>query len=333
MTRVIDKPGTEKSIGSLAEQIVAKAGAAMAEKNGERLYEGGKITEAGIWKKVPMSVYHSDCCPGPSISSSGLRQLTPPNGAPLKYWDTSYLNPNRAPEEVQEYFSIGRAVHTLLLSEDGFRSEFVIRPSEWSDWRTKDAKEWRDKQVAAGKTVLVPDDLMNIQGMAERVASDPTFAELLQGRIERSVIWQDEKTGVWLKSRPDSIPADGFIADLKTTTDASDIGCQRSTLSYGYHMQLGLACIGLEALTKRRVTDHVLLFIETKRPWAYNIKPIDPQMIHLGMRQLRAAIDVFADCMKTGVWATYYGSGITLSSPDWFDKQIEREPSIPQEAA
>lgn len=333
MADIIDPKGSEKSIGDLAGGILAKVAAKRAEKNGEMVYAGGKITAPGIYAKVPMSVYHSDCCPGPSISSSGLRELTPPNGCPLRYWDNSYLNPNRAPEEQKDHFNLGRAVHTLLLSEDGFRNEYVIRPAEFKDWRTKDAQDWRAKQHAAGKTVLVPDDLSNIQGMAERIAGDTTFVDLLRGRIERSIIWQDAKTGVWLKSRPDSIPADGFIADLKTTSDASEIGCQRATLSYGYHMQLGLACIGMEDLTKRRVTDHVLLFIETKRPWAYNIKPIDPQLIDLGMRQLRAAINVFAECIGSSVWPTYYGSGITLSSPDWFEKQIEREPSIPQEAA
>lgn len=326
MEKVTDIEGSEEQIGELVGNIVQTM-------KTEREYVKGKITEAGIWRKVPMSVYHSDCCVGPSISSSGLRQLTPPNGCPLRYWDSSYLNPNRAPEEQQDYFSIGRAVHTLLLSEDGFRNDFAIRPTEFSDWRSKDAKDWKAKQIAAGKTVLVPDDLTNIQGMAERIAADVAFKELLQGRIERSIVWQDEKSGVWLKSRPDSIPADGFIADLKTTADASEIGCQRSTISYGYHMQLALACMGLEKVTKQRVTDHVLLFIETKRPWAYNIKPIDPQMIDLGLRQLRAAISVFAECLSTGIWPTYYGSGVTLSSPDWFDKQIDREPSIPQEAA
>lgn len=333
MNNVIDPPGSERQFGNIVTGVVAKAGTKLAEKNGERVYAGGKINQPGIYRAVPMSVYHSDCCDGPSISSSGLRQLTPPNGCPLKFWDTSYLNPERSPEEVKEHFNLGRAVHTLLLSEDGFRDEYVIRPLEWSDWRTKDAKEWRDRQIAKGKTVLVPDDLDNIQGMAERISGDKTFVDLLQGRIERSIIWKDERTGIWLKSRPDSIPADGFIADLKTTADASEIGCQRSTLSYGYHMQLALACMGLEALTKRQVTDHVLLFIETKRPWAYNIKPIDPPLIDLGMRQLRAAIKVFAECINSGIWPTYYGSGIVLSSPDWFDKQIEREPSIPQEAA
>lgn len=315
-----------QSIGDLASAVVHGA-------KGEKTYTVGKISEPGIWRNVPMSVYHSDCCPGPSVSSSGLRQITPPHGCPLKYWDTSYLNPHRTKEEEKQHLSLGRAVHTLLLSEDGFRDQYSIRPDVWSDWRTKDAKAWRDHEIAAGKTVLVPSDLDAIQGMAERVAGDQTFVELLRGRIERSIIWQDEKTGIWVKSRPDSIPADGFIADLKTTADASDRGCQRSLLDYGYHMQMGLAVMGLEAISGHQVTDHVLLFIETKRPYAYSIKPIDNHLIWIGMRQCRAALDIFADCWSKQEWPTYYGSGIPISPPDWFENQIEREPSIPAEAA
>ena len=333
MGKIIDPKGSEQSIGSLSGGILAQVAAKRAEKNGEMVYAGGKITDPGIYAKVPMSVYHSDCCVGPSISSGGLRELTPPNGCPMRYWDNSYLNPNRAPEEVNDHFSLGKAVHTLLLSEEGFKTDYAIRPKEFKDWRTNDAKDWREKNLKAGKTILIPDDLTKIQGMAERISGDRTFVDLLRGKIERSIIWQDKKTGVWLKSRPDSIPADGYIADLKTTADASEIGCQRATLNHGYHMQLGLGCMGLEALTTRRVSDHVLLFIEVDRPWAYNIKPVDPQLIDLGMRQLRAAINVFSECIGSGVWPTYYGSGVTLSGPEWFEKQIDREPSIPQEAA
>lgn len=323
---------TTPSVGDAAKLVVEKAGAKFVHPD-ERVYLGGKITEQGIYSHLPMDVYHSDCCAGPSISSSGLRQLTPPHGCPMQFWDTSYLNPDRAPEEQKEHFNIGRAVHTLLLSEDGFRDKYVIRDKKWADWRTKEANDWRDEQVAAGKTVLVPGDLENIQGMAERISKDQTFVDLLSGRVERSIIWKDAKTGVWLKSRPDTIPEDGFIADLKTTSDASDIGCQRATLDHGYHIQMGLACMGIEEVTRKAVTDHVLLFIETKRPWAYSIKPLDNQFVYAGMRQARAAINIFADCWKTGNWPTYYGSGITLVTPDWFDKQIDREPSIPQEAA
>ncbi len=294
----------------------------------ERQYEGGTITAPGIYAGIPMEVYHSDCCDGPSVSSGGLRMLTPPNGCPLKFWDQTYLNPDRAPQEEKEHFSLGRAVHTLLLSEHGFREQFVIRPIEFTDWRTKDAKTWRELQHRLGRTVLVPGDLDRIQGMAERISRDRTFMDLLQGRIERSIVWKD-KSGAWAKSRPDVIPADGFLADLKTCQDASERGCQRSTEAYGYHMQLALAVMGLERVTGRHVQDHVLLFIETERPYAYNIKPVDNEAIAVGMRQCRAALTVFAECWLKQEWPTYFGSGLSLSLSRYIVDAVEREPSIP----
>jgi len=65
--------GTEKQIGDLVgESVISK----LAK---ERAYKSGFITEPGIYRNVPMDVYHSDCCDGPSISSSGLPELTPPD--------------------------------------------------------------------------------------------------------------------------------------------------------------------------------------------------------------------------------------------------------------
>ncbi|NTJ67573.1 hypothetical protein G6M50_06315 [Agrobacterium rhizogenes] len=330
MAKIIDPPGTEKALGSEYNSIMDRI--AKQRAKGEKLYSGGKITEPGVWARVPMSVYHSDCCDGPSISSSGLRELAPPDGCPIKFWDNSYLNPDRAPEEPKDHFSLGKAVHTLLLGEDGFNDQYVIRPAEYPDYRTKDAREWRDTQIKAGKTVLLPSALEQIEGMADRVAGDRTFVDLLRGDVERSVIFRDPKTGVWVKTRPDSIPSDTVIADLKTTSDASDRGCATSIRKFNYHMQLALAGTALKEVRNIEIRDHVLLFIEVKRPYAYNIKPVDNQYIDFGARQNRAALNVFAECWNTKFWPTYFGSGITVSPSDQFEKMIENEPSIPKAA-
>lgn len=314
-----------QSIGSIVGKMVAGMKRDIS-------YQGGKIARSGVYRHMPMSVYHSDCCDGPSISSSGLREIAPPDGCPLKFWDNSYLNPDRAPEEPKDHFNLGKAVHTLLLGEDGFRDEFVVRPEEFPDYKTKAAREWRDAQIAAGKTVLLPSALEQIEGMADRVARDQTFIDLLRGDVERSVIYKDQKTGVWVKTRPDSIPADNVIADLKTTSDASDRGCALSVRKFNYHMQLALAGTALKEVRGVEIRDHVLLFIEPKRPYAYNIKPIDAQYIELGARQNRAALNAFAECWNSGFWPTYWYSGVTISATDQFEKMIENEPSIPKAA-
>ena len=96
----------------------------------------GKITTPGIYD-LPIEVYHSDVTDGPSISSSGLRMIE--DKSPLHYWDTSPLNPDREPQQDKPYFSLGRAVHTLILGEDGFATNYAVRPEEFPDWRTKAA--------------------------------------------------------------------------------------------------------------------------------------------------------------------------------------------------
>jgi len=316
-----------------AMQSIGALGAKMARRHSfVRIWDGKTIDKPGVISGLPIDSYHSDCCAGPSISSSGLREIAPPDGCPLKYWDNSYLNPDRAPEEPKDHFSLGKAVHTLLLGEDDFRAIYSVRPTKFKDWRTNDAKEWRESQIKAGKVVLVPEHLEQIEGMANRVANDRTFVDHLRGDIERSIIYQD-RTGVWVKARPDSIPADTVIADLKTTADASERGCLNAIKKFGYHQQMALISTAIHEVMGYQVTDHVLLFIEPKRPHAYNIKPLDNQYIWYGKRQNRAALNIFAECLQSGFWPTYYGSGLSASPSDFFEKQIDNEPSIPAEAA
>src|SRR5690606_21610812 len=144
----------------------------------------------------------------------------------------------------------------------------------------------------AGKTVLTKQQVSDIQGMAERLAKNQVAVDLLRGRIERSIITLDKKTGAWVKSRPDSIPADGMISDLKTCTDASQLAIGRSIMNFGYLQQMALAITSLEEVGQRQVKDAVLLFVETSYPYAFNIKPLDNSDLYTAMRLNRRALDI-----------------------------------------
>lgn len=303
---------------------------------GERDWNGQPISEPGIYRKIPMDAYHEQLTVGPSISSSGLREIE--NRSPLHFFDGSYLNPDRPEKEPNASLDFGRAVHTLLLSEDGFRDDYVVRPEtyeddagKWKSWsgNANVCKEWLALQRKAGKTVLLKSQVDDIHGMADRLSKNQVAVDLLRGRIERSIITKDAKTGVWVKSRPDSIPRDTIIADLKTCADASQVAIGRSIINYGYLQQMALAITCLEEVGQRQVNEAVLLFVETTRPYAFNIKPLDNGDIHTAMRQNRRALNIFAECLASGDYPTYADNMRTWSAPQWWSDRYENDPTLP----
>jgi hypothetical protein len=328
MERIVDRDMFE-SAGVVAERVI---------RGIERDWDGQPIAEPGIYRKVPMADYHGQLTVGPSISSSGLRTIE--NKSPLHYWATSYLNENRIEDDDEnEAFILGRAAHTLLLSEDGFRDDYVVRPEKYEDdagkWKpwsgnANVCKEWLDARKQEGKTVLLKSQVDAIKGMAENLSKDPIAADLLRGRIERSIVTLDRQTGVWVKSRPDSIPADGIIADLKTCADASQRGVSRAIIDSGYLMQMALAITSLEEAGQKQINEAVLLFVEKKPPYAFNIKPLDNGDLYTAMRQNRRALNTFAECLKSGDWPSYPDSTFTWSAPKWWNDRYDNDPTLPE---
>lgn len=286
------------------------------------LFDGGKITKPGIYSGVPIETYHGDICEGPSISSSGLRTIE--TKSPAHYWCTSALNPERVPQEPNEAFDLGKAAHTLLLSEGGFAEQFVVSP--YDDFRTKAAQQWRDEVRSFGRVVITEKMLDQIRGMAKSLSQTPEIAAgLFDGLVEHSIFWQDTRTGIWLKSRPDVIPrADAVLVDLKTTTDASPRAVDRTVADYRYDVQGWLAAEGMRQVAGITVTEFLLVFVEKTPPYAVTITMVDPGFMELAGRHTRRALDTFAACLKSGEWPSY-GPLRTTYAPDWMVKHAETE--------
>ena len=320
------------SIETFPQTTPGAAAAAVVEKLGQQPFrstkwDGGKISTDGVYSDLPIDVYHSDACDGPSISSSGLRTID--IKSPAHYWDSSYLNPNRRPAAHRDSFTFGRAAHMLLLGEEGFARTFAVLPDEFPDFKTKAAREWRDAQVAAGREVLTPKDLDVIKGIANSLAAHPLIMDgLLNGAVEHSIIWKDKETGIWLKSRPDALPVNAdIVADLKTSASAGPQDVRRSIWEYGYHMQMALVGMGMEATLGRKLNDedYVLVFVEKTPPYCINIKPIDPVAIFYGRRQIRRALRKFANCISKNEWPGYEDDGITAGLPKYIVERLEAE--------
>lgn len=307
----------------------------MTLSNPLKIADDAKVTAPGVYD-LPMAVYHGDCCAGPSVSSSGLRTIWAQSPAHYHY-DSPY-NPNRPEPKDRPHFSLGRAAHHLLyLGDKGFSDEFVVRPSEWSDWRTKEAKAWRDAAILDGKTVLTDAEIEAIKGMAASLGKHPLVrpgpgqSGILDGAVERSLIWQDEKTGVWLKSRPDNIPSgSGLFADLKTTESVSDESLERSLAGFGYHMQAALVAMASEAVLGLPADAFTFAFVwvEKAPPHCVRVTVLTGEDLERGRMQLRRSIDQFAACVASGEWP---GPGGTrrdaeyLQLPAWAAKRIDQQ--------
>lgn len=288
------------------------------------LADGELITEPGIYD-VPIDLYHSQICDGPSLSSTGIRRLLQ---SPAHYWKHSELNPHRVDEDDKDAFILGRAAHHLLLGERDFGKHFVVQPETYLDSKTLTEKawnnnagvcrEWRTAEAAAGRTVLTAAQVEKIRGMAGLLpwqkgmtncglANTPlVMGGALSGEIERSLFW---KVGnVWLKARPDAIPGDSNdFSDLKTISSKSVAGLSdfdliRSVRDHRYYVQGAMVGMGAAEVLKRKMTGFHLIFVDTGDVHAVSPITIDDADLIRGERAVFLAIQMFERCRASGIW-------------------------------
>lgn len=264
-----------------------------------------KISKPGIYDAIPMADYHGDLCVGPSISSSGLRTIF--TESPAHYFDKSYLNPDREDEEDKEAFVLGRAAHHLLLGEDDFSTQFIVRPEkiDGEPWHSNKTicKAWLKSQEKAGRTVLTAGQIEAIRGMARSLSKHPLIESgILNGKIEKSLVWKDRETGIWLKARPDAIPNDsGDVCDLKTTASIG-FDLDNSASKLRYDMQAALTKWALREVLGLELSSFSFAFVLKKRPHCCDVLTLHGEDIEQAEKDLRVALRVFARCVETGDW-------------------------------
>jgi len=285
------------------------------------VWDGKPITKPGMYSQIPLALYHGqEICDGPSISSSGLRQLNPQRGSPAHFYARWSGNPDRVePETEKKEFVLGRAVHHLLLGEPHFAKLFVQQPAEypgqhgvlkpWSN-NAHYCQRWNAEQAKLGRSILDPKQIGQIRAIAKSVGSHPFANDILHGLIERSLFWKDKETGVWLKIRPDAIPTDSAdFADLKSTTSVVYSSLAKSINEFGYYQQAALVREGCKIVLGMDMQTFTFVFVEKAPPFAVRDIRLEAEDMDRGQRMNRACIRTFAKCLKDKRWpAPGYGN-------------------------
>jgi hypothetical protein len=276
-------------------------------------WSGQPIDRPGVYSNVGISAYHSGrLCVGPTLSSSSLRTIFDDSEA--DYWAFSPYNPERIEKPENKDLIIGRATHHLLMGESEFRKSFVIRPETYTDEKGNEkpwsgnslkCKKWLVEAAEADLTVLTPDMVEDIKGMATGLGKLPLVrAGVLNGLIEMTMAWQDESTGIWLLARPDVIPTDsGNYLDLKTTQSVKWDDLVRTVGEYNYQQQAALVAEGHRILFGQEIEDFSFYFVRKTPPYSARMVTLKPHDLVLGEKQNHFALERFVKAFNSGLWA------------------------------
>jgi hypothetical protein len=287
--------------------------------------DGQIVTEPGAYR-MSMAHYHSQCTPGVSVSSTGIRAAA--LQSPMAFWKTSDLNPNRYPKkEESDSLILGKAAHCLILGDEVYADHFISLPEvaprrptsvqieafkrdgKWSAAAAEGAAFWAEWDAkAAGRAFLTAEQVMRIAYMAENLNALPEAREALVGELtEVSLIWQDEQTGLWVKSRPDCIPqfSKCDIGDLKTMAPKrTDLwsAVMAATEDRAYDVQLAVMAAGIAAVFGETVERCALIFTQTTEPYEAIPLEVADEALAFGKDMMRLGLNRIARGMRDGVW-------------------------------
>ncbi|MGN6106663.1 MAG: PD-(D/E)XK nuclease-like domain-containing protein [Kofleriaceae bacterium] len=255
--------------------------------------------------------YHSR----PGLSSSTAATLI--MRSPLHAWTQhpAYGGAGRKPTELMDR---GTAIHSMVL---GVGKQ--IAPLPFDDWRTKAAKESRDKARAAGMIPMLHEDHADAEVAAREIRTRLAERNIsLTGESEIAVEWhEDSPSGpvlcrgmmdhLWLR--------DGIVLDLKVVSSAAPASVERSAENFGYAIQAAAYTRAIAQLRPNLTgrIEFLFAFCEAEPPFAMNICRPDGAFRELGERRWMRAVHEWGACLASGEWPAY-GKGINqLSPPAW----------------
>ena len=298
------------------------------------LPQGEKIQEPGFYR-IPIEVHHGQPCIGPSVTSGVLRKME--SWSPADVWQASSLNPNRTEVEDTDALRKGRAMAAYVEGgRDCVLQSFLLLPDDTPKRPTaaqKGAVEKGTAQLASieavrfwnaveadGRPVVTAAEMAEIEAMGAALVADPAAAAVMEGEPEITMAWQDEETGLWLLSRPDTVAMSGVLSDYKRMNTQGNPFSTRHVDSmitkYSYDMQLALAADVFERLTGNR-PEAAIVAQWDKPPFHVILRPISDEDLRIASLRNRRSLLRFKECLDSGHWPGPGEHVGTYQRPDW----------------
>lgn len=279
----------------------------------------------GIYTGMPSSQYHQRELG--MVSSGVIKMLSDQTPAHYRAWIDSIDQKDTAA------LAFGRAYHDRVLLPDLFAKLYVgepidapARPTDamrnaknpspssiervafWNDWDAKNA----------GKIILPVESFALIEAMYDALMSDSYIAELFdEGDSEITLRWDDQDTGLPCKARADRWNRRlRFMADLKTTDDASERSFGRSVVKYGYDITHAHYSEGAKACGEP-IERYLIVAQEKRAPYLPIVYQLDAAGEARGYEIRQRSMETMDQCLMTNTWPGYPRGVQPLALPGW----------------
>ena len=248
------------------------------------------------------------------ISSTGVRTFRK-NKKQFKYFLTNEL------VKQTKSMADGTAVHAFFLEKDKFHKDFAVKPQDIR-LNTKAGKEWA--QEHHNKIIIDSELGNNLYEMEKSFMDSPAkLIYQIKGKSELSYFWNDIGL-VKGKCRPDWISDDGnIIVDIKTTTDASPKGFQKSISTWGYHLQLAWYMRGLQKLGIP-CNEFIFIAIEKTPPFSVGVYSADKEMILFGNQEINKLVVDIDKALNEKNFPDYTPEIMSLGLPPWMTEKKQQ---------
>jgi len=269
--------------------------------------------------KVSIDDYHA----GPGVSKSQLDKIAK---SPLQFWhsEANPTNPTKA-------MILGSATDTYRCSQKEFDENYlVIKKISRSTTAGKTYwAEQSEKAEAEGRTILCEEphkelaDLKTIKAICHALAEHPVASNLTTSGSQVSFYWKDAETGLLCKCRPDFMPVDGVLVDLKVTHDPSPNAFKRSIGNYRYHAQDAFYIEGVnQAINQAQLSIalpsyFVFVAVQSEAPYDIGIYRLPEQARQLGTDCFRKDLRTYKECSVNDRWPGLCTQIIDLDLPAW----------------
>lgn len=228
------------------------------------------------------------------------------------------------PAQSSDALDFGTAAHAMLLED---RSVYVPIPRDVlnADGHKK-GKAWTDfAKENTGKILLTADQQSTLNAMVAEIRRHPAAMKLLncRGDRERVIHWDDEATGINHRAMVDILPESmAFVADYKTTDDASRERIASRVYDFRYHTQADLYCEAVAALTGKR-PQFLFVFQQKSPPYTVRVMPLSGEYLAVGRIENRQDRDSLARCIEDDYWDDDYHGRLEphLEAPHWVIKK------------